>query len=437
MSSMKAFKYRLYPTKKQAVKLQETLDWCRRLYNAALQERRDAYEIKVKRHPSYYDAETRQQLTREHGLTYERQASELPEIKEIEPAYAQIYAQILQDVLRRLDKAFKRFFKRVRAEQTPGYPRYKGEGHYDSFTYPQSGFSLTEDHRICLSKIGTLKVKFPKGKKANQPQGKIKTCTIKREGTHWYVVLTCEVEPALVYHPHEEAVGLDLGLLHFATLSTGETIDNPRHLRHAEAKLKKQQQALARKKRCSTRRRKAGQRIGQIHRHIRNQRRDFHHKQARKLVTRYGILCFEDLKAEHMSRRPKPKQDETTGQYLPNGASRKAGLNKSIRDAGWGQFVRICEGKSESAGSRVLKVNPKNTSQRCSQCGVMVPKDLEERWHSCPSCGAELDRDHNSALDVLRLGLQALVSPPPSRKRNKAQARTEPSGDALLRSPWL
>jgi len=357
----------------------------------------------------------------------------------VRPEYEEIYSQVLQDVLRRVDKAFKAFFRRVKKGQKPGYPRYKGEGSYHSFTYPQSGFSLTSDNRVCLSKIGSIKVKFPIGKKAHPPQGAMKTCTIKREGEHWFVVFTCEVEQELVYHPSLEAVGLDLGLLHFATLSTGEQIANPRHLRRAEERLKKQQQGLARKKRGSKRRRKAGQQIGKIHHHIRNQRRDFHHKEARKLVMRYGILCFEDLKPANMSRRPKPKQDETTGQYLPNGASRKAGLNKSIRDAGWGQFVRICEGKAESAGARVLKVNPKNTSQRCSQCGVMVPKDLEERWHSCPSCGAELDRDHNSALDILRLGFQALASPPPApRKRTRrSRARTEPSEDALLRSPRL
>ncbi len=418
----RAFKYRLYPTRKQRTTLQWTLDRARELYNAALQERRDAYTCKVKRHPNYFDEETRQQLTKEHALTYTRQSAELPEIKQVRSEYEDIYSQVLQDVLRRVDKAFKAFFRRVKEGQKPGYPRYKGESHYDSFTYPQSGFSLAADNWLCLSKIGTLKVKFPTGKKAHPPQGTLKTCTIKREGEHWFVVLTCEVEQEVVYHPSEEAVGLDLGLLHFATLSTGERIDNPRHLRRAEAKLKQQQQRITRKTRGSTRRRKVGQQIGKLHRHIRNQRRDFHHKQARNLVKRYALMCFEDLKPANMSRRPKPKQDETTGQYLPNGASAKAGLNKSIHDAGWGQFVRICEGKAESAGARVLKVNSKNTSQRCSQCGVMVPKDLEERWHSCPSCGAELDRDHNSALDVLRLGLQALALPPKTKKR-KTQPR--------------
>src|SRR5258707_2321780 len=162
--------------------------------------------------------------------------------------------------------------------------------------------------------------------------------------------------------------------------------------------------------------------MGTLDRHIRTKSRFFPQKQARNFARGYSLIFLKDPKPANMSRRPKPKQDETTGQYLPNGASAKAGLNKSIHDAGWGQFVRICEGKDESAGARVLKVNSKNTSQRCSQCGVMVPKDLEERWHSCPSCGAELDRDHNSALDVLRLGLQALALPPKTKKR-KTQPR--------------
>src|SRR5258707_9181059 len=253
----RAFKYRLYPTKKQRATLQWTLDRTRELYNAALQERRDAYTCKVKRHPNYFDEETRQQLTKEHALAYTRQAAELPEIKEVRPEYEEIYSQVLQDVLRRVDKAFKAFFRRIKEGQKPGYPRYKGEGHYDSFPYPQSGFSLTEDHRVCLSKIGSLKVKFPTGKKAHPPQGVIKTCTIKREGERWFVVLTCEVEPEVVHHPSEEAVGLALGLLHFATLSTGEQIDNPRHLRRSEARLKQQQQRIARQNRDSTRRRKA------------------------------------------------------------------------------------------------------------------------------------------------------------------------------------
>lgn len=410
MCSLKAYKYRLYPTKKQAVRLQEVLDRCRELYNAALQERRDAYRMA---HVS---------------IGYNQQAAQLPEIKEIRPEYADIHSQVLQDTLRRVDKAFKAFFRRIKAGQTPGSPRFQASDRYDSFTFPQSGFSLTADNRVCLSKIGTLKVKFPQKKKANPPQGSMKTCTIKREGTHWFVVFTCEVEQALVYHPSEEAVGIDLGLLHFGTLSDGSTIENPRHLRCAEHKLKKLQTALSPKKRGSKRRRKAAQIVGKNHRHIRNQRKDFHHKEARKLVNGYQTIVFEKLQPANMSKRPKPKQDEVTGEYLPNGARAKAGLNKSLLDAGWGQFQQMCVNKAAWAGSRVVLVNPKYTSQRCSGCGAIVKKELSERWHSC-SCGCELDRDHNAAINIQRAGLLLL--------QQASQARTEPSDDAHLRSPRL
>jgi len=145
-------------------------------------------------------------------------------------------------------------------------------------------------------------------------------------------------------------------------------------------------------------------------------------------VTQYQTIVFEKLQPANMSNRPKPKQDEETGQYLPNGASAKAGLNKSIRDAGWGQFQQITVNKAECAGSHVLFVSPKYTSQLCSGCGAMVQKELEERWHEC-SCGCSLDRDHNAAINIRRLGLQALAK--------ESRARAERSEDAPLRSPAI
>lgn len=407
MAYLKAYKYRLYPTKKQALRLQEVLDRCRELYNAALQERRDAYRMA---HVS---------------IRYQQQAGQLPAIKQIREEYAEIHSQVLQDTLKRVDKAFKAFFRRVKAGEKPGYPRFQAFGRYDSFTFPQSGFSLTHDNRVCLSKIGTIKVKLPQKKKANPPQGTMKTCTIKREGQRWFIIFACEVEHEIIYHPSEEAVGIDLGLLHFGTLSDGSTIENPRYLRRSEQKLKKLQETLSRTKRGSKRRRKAAQVVGKNHRHIRNQRKDFHHKEARKLVNNYGVIVFEKLQPANMSKRPKPKQDEETGDYLPNGASAKAGLNKSINDAGWGQFQQIVANKAAWAGSRVLLVNPKHTSQRCSGCGAIVKKELSERWHRC-ACGCELDRDHNAAINIKQAGFLLL--------EKEFQARTEPSEDALLRS---
>ncbi len=376
--SKQAYTFRLYPTRKQQERLQWTLDRARELYNAALQERRDAYRMVGK------------------SITYYDQANQLPEIKQDREEYQDIHSQILQDVLHKADKAFKAFFARCKRGNTPGFPRYKGRNQFDSFTYPQGGYSLTHDSRVCLSKIGSIKVKVHRAIK-----GTIKTCTIKRECECWYVVFACEVE----HEPLEvsdEAVGIDLGLMHFATLSDGSTIENPRYYRKAEKKLERLQHTLSRKKRGSNRRKKAVKQVAKVHRKVANQRKDFLHKASRTLANSYGLIVFEELHPAHMSKRPKPKQDED-GTYLTNGASIKGGLNKSIVDAGWNMFVDFCTYKAANAGRTVLQVNPKYTSQICSGCGTVKKKTLEERWHSC-ECGVELDRDHNAALNILALG---------------------------------
>src|SRR5436305_3564783 len=200
-----------------------------------------------------------------------------------------------------------------------------------------------------------------------------------------------------------EDVGIDLGVSHLATLSNGEMIEHPRYLRKGHATFKRRQQSLSKKKRGSHRREKAKKLIGKAHRKIRNQRRDFLHKESRKLVDRYQVIVFEDIQIGKLTRAPKAKQDEATGQYLPNGAAAKGGLNKSILDAGWGMFVGMCTSKAEEAGRTLLKVSPKFTSQICSNCGQVRKKDLSERWHSC-DCGAELDRDVNAAINILERG---------------------------------
>ena len=381
----KSYKYRLSPTRKQERALQETLDRCRELYNAALQERRDAYRMC---HVS---------------LNYYDQAAQLSAIKECREEYKDIHSQVLQDVLRRVEKGMKAFYRRVKNGETPGYPRFQGRNRYDSFTYPQGGYSLTHDNRVSLSKIGSIKVKL------HRPiEGTVKTCTIKREGDCWYIVLSCEIEQTGTHTPYtNDAIGIDLGLLHFATLSTGDTIENPRFFRKAQADLKQKQQKLARCKRGSHRRNKARLQVAKAHRKVRNQRADFLHKHSRQLVNTYEVIVFEDLQVANISKAPKPKQDEN-GVYLSNGAAAKGGLNKSILDAGWGQFVSMVKSKAEEAGSvTVLTVDPKYTSQGCSGCGQVRKKDLSERWHSC-ECGTELDRDHNAALNILSKGLQHL-----------------------------
>ncbi len=376
----KAFKYRLYPTKKQEQPLFWTLSRCRELYNAALSERRDAYRMSGK------------------SISYYEQKRDLPEIKtEIRQEYQAIHSQVLQDVLLRLNRAFESFFRRVKWGEDPGYPRFQGRNRYNSFTYPQGGYSLTHDRRLCLSKIGSIKIKLHR-----DLAGTIKTCTIKYEAGQWYAVFSCEVEAPDPLPAVESEVGIDLGVTHFAALSDGTFIESPRYYRKAQKQLKTLQQTLSRKKRGSHRRKKAVQAVAKAHRKIAHQRHDFHHKHAKKLVRQHQTIVFEELEITNISKRAKPKQDGN-GNYLPNGAAAKSGLNESILDAGWGQFQQIVMNKAAWAGRTVLKVSPKYTSQVCSQCGVIKKKSLQERWHSC-ECGCELDRDTNAAMNILRLG---------------------------------
>jgi putative transposase len=411
----KAFKYRIYMNKATEKTLLWTLDRCREVYNAGLQERRDAYNFHVRHHPNYYDPEIRKQLPSELNSSYNSQQNALPDIKnEIREEYKEIAAHVLQDTLRRLDKAFSAFYKRVQKGQEPGYPRFQSRNRYDSFTYPDgAGWKLETKQRpdgkkgmvkvhLKLTKIGTVKLHLHR-----DIAGTIKTCTIKREVNHWYVIFSCECADPEPLPLSYEDVGIDVGVSHLATLSNGEMIEHPRCLRQGEYKLKAAQQVLSRKKRRSHRREKAKRTVGKAHRKIRNQRRDALHKASRKLITRYQVLVCEDLHTKNLTKKPKSKQDETTGHSLPNGAAAKGGLNTSILDAGWGMFVDRCSAKAEEAGRTVLKVSPRFTSQICSSCGTVKKKDLSERWHSC-ECGAELDRDVNAAINILARGKQQL-----------------------------
>lgn len=196
-------------------------------------------------------------------------------------------------------------------------------------------------------------------------------------------------------------------MTHFAALSNGEFIDHPRYFRQAEKKLAKAQQALSRKKRGSHRRAKAVQVLAKAHRKIHNQRRDFHHKASQGLVKRYQVIVFENLHTANLTKRPKPKQDEETGQYRPNGAAAKAGLHKSMLDAGWSTFTAMVSTKAAWVGRTIIFVNPSRTSQTCPNCGKIRKKTLGERWHFC-ECGCELDRDTASAKVILDLGRKQL-----------------------------
>ncbi|HEY7348305.1 MAG TPA: transposase [Ktedonobacterales bacterium] len=381
MPSRKTFKYRISPTARQEQTLLFFLRRCRDLYNAGLEQRRTYYQM---RHAS---------------LSCYAQINELPDLKQTYPAYQDVPSHVLQDVLRRLDKAFAAFFRRIRNGDTPGYPRFKSATRYQSFTYPDvAGWKLHGD-RLALAGVGDVKVRLHR-----EMQRTIKTVTIRRDIDQWYVTFSCEVAEEPPLPPTTAAVGLDLGVLHFATLSTGEQIENPRQYRKGLKRLKRLSQVKDRRKYGSHRRKRAAIALAKAHRKVRNQRHNFHHQLSRRLVDEYGLLAMEDLSILNMTATPEAKPDpDHEGAYLPNGAAAKAGLNQSILDAGWGQFQQFCIVKAERAGRRVVLVDPKYTSQLCSGCGTIVKKELSERWHSC-ACGAELDRDHNAALNMLFRG---------------------------------
>lgn len=369
MQTVLTYRYRLYPTPAQQTVLCETLETCRGLYNSLLNERKHDYEVYGKA-PSCYDQQKR-----------------LPAWKETHPELSTVFSQVLQNVAKRVGLAFDAFFRRVQTAPAsgypkPGYPRFKGRGQYDSITYPQAGFKI-EGQAVCLSKIGTVKARL------HRPlDGRVKTCTARRMAGKWFVCFSVEVE-AEPFPLSGEQIGIDVGLNHFAVTDNAQFIPNPRFFRKDEKALAKAQRKLALQKRGTfsgrPKRRKAKKVVARIHERIRNRRHDFVHQLARKIVNLYGLIAVEELCVDNMSTRPKPKPDaENTGQFLPNGAGRKAGLNKSIADAAWSMFRAVLTQKAESAARVVIAVNPAYTSQTCSECGCRVPKTLEIRVHTCP-----------------------------------------------------
>jgi len=355
------FKYRLYPTKEQAQKLQSTLDTCCSLYNSALEERREAYRLQ------------------RVSLSYAHQANELPNCKAEDPELRDVYSQVLQDTLKRLDRAFQNFFRRVKnGDKKPGFPRFKGKNRYHSFTYPQSGFGI-ENGKLHLSKIGNIKIKL------HRPiEGEIKTLIITKSIDGWYACFSVEV-PTPKPKPIKTAVGIDVGLNSFVTLSTGEHIDNPKWFRNSEGRLAHHQKSLSRKKLGSQNRNKQRVKVAKLHERVANQRKDFHHKLSRQLVDKYDLVAYEDLNIKGMKKNHH--------------------LAKSISDAGWGQFVAFVSYKAEYAGGIAIAVNPSGTSINCSACGFPVLKSLATRVHRCPNCGLIMDRDENAARNILARAL--------------------------------
>jgi putative transposase len=373
----KTFQEKLRPTPAQERELERVLWRCRTLYNTALEQRITAWQ------------RCRISVTR-----YQQEA-ELKAIREAFPDYAAIHSHVLQDVLARLDTTYQAFFRRVSNGEKPGFPRFQGRERYHSFTYKEYGNGARLDNgALVLSKIGRLAVRW-----SRPVQGTIKTVTVSREADGWYVSFSCAEVPAEPLPLTGKETGIDVGVKVFLITAGGDIVENPRHYRKAERALKKAQQRVSRRKRGSKRRRKAVQVLARRHQHVRRQRSDFHHKAALALVRAYDVVYVEAIQPANLSRRPAPRPDEH-GTYAHNGASQKAGLNKSIQDAGWRHFLSILAFKAACAGKRVEAVNPAYTSQECSGCGERISKSLSVRTHVCTNCGLMLDRDENAAKTI-------------------------------------
>lgn len=369
----KTYKYRLFPTRRQVSVFNIQIEECRWLWNRLLGERKTAWE------------------DRKESLSLYSQHLRLPRLKAERPGLTLVHSQVLQNVCLRLDLAFKAFFRRVKAGENPGYPRFRGAGWYDSMTFPQapSGCCI-KNGRLAVSKVGHIKTKIHR-----PPEGRPKTCTIRRTSTSkWYVTFSCEIETPAPLPVSGKQVGIDVGLATFAHLSTGETVDNPRFFRTDEYALAKAQRRLSKSAKGTPERTKRRKPVSRIHERIGWRRNNFAHQEARKIVDRFDVIAVEDLSVNRM---------------IHNRC-----LSKSISDAAWGLFLGLIVGKAESAGRQVVQVNPAYTSQDCSGCGHRQALKLSNRLYRCPCCGLELNRDHNASLNILAVGLHSLGLAPRS-----------------------
>ncbi|GGO19606.1 RNA-guided endonuclease InsQ/TnpB family protein [Deinococcus humi] len=347
----------------------ETLRLTRMLYNAGLEQRREAY--------------------RKHGKTlsaYDQQR-ELTALKDACPEYGGVYSHVLQDVFDRLDRAYKSFFSRVKkGAKRAGFPRFKPRQRWDSFKFKQCwdnkkgdwtacGKPVDEGRRINIPKIGAVKIKL------HRPlEGKPKSLQIIHDCGQWFAAYVCEV-PLAPLPATGSAVGVDVGTTWFAITSDGEFVENPRYLKNGLKNLRVQQRTVSRRKKGSNRRRKAVQQVAKAHRKIRRQRADFHHKTARRLVNEHDLIAHEDLKVSNMV---------------------KSNLARSISDVGWASFFEILNAKAASAGRSVIAVNPAYTSQTCRICGHVGKENrVSQSRFLCAQCGHAENADVNAAHNIL------------------------------------
>jgi putative transposase len=336
---------------------------------------------------------------------YYSQKRDLVNSKALFPEYKLIHSQVLQNCIERVKKAFERFLKGDSNGKKSGRPRFKGQGRYRSFTFPQVKQDCIKGNLITLPSLGKIKLIMHR----QIPQGfKIKTASIVLKADGWYVILSLEDSSVPALSPDlptmDNTIGIDMGLRAFLVDDAGEEVAIPQHYRKSEKRLKRVQRSLSRKKKGSNRRKKAIKRVAKLHLKVANQRKDFHYKTAKKLLNRGKNIGHEALHIKGIARTK---------------------MAKSTHDAGWGAFLKILEIKAERAGLSTIAVNPNGTTQECSGCGQKVPKTIRDRWHSCPHCGLELDRDHNAAINIKQRAVGHPVLKARGVRRNSGTAKRE------------
>ena len=358
-----SYKYRAYPDATTETRLNSALDTCRWLYNKLLEECNTA---------------------REHGFTptMREMQARIVTLKEENPFLKGVYSKVLQMVNYTLWSNIAALSQTEKRGRKIGKLRFKSASRYRTLNYNQSGFKIDREHSaVTFSKIGTIPFTM------HRPySGVVKGVLITRSGDNWYVIIQAEQD---VSEPKKEgrSVGIDVGLDSFAVDSDGRVIENPRFYEHSRDRIKKLQQSVARKQRFSKNWKKAKGKLEKAYDHITNQKNDFLHKLSRRYVDTYATICVEDLNIKYLKE---------------NGKSR--GLRRSIHSASWGRFYSYLSYKAESAGTELVKVDPRDTTQMCSNCGSIVKKTLSERVHECPYCGFVADRDYNAAVNIHRGG---------------------------------
>jgi len=333
--------------------------------------------------------------------TYEQQSSDLPNLKRERPWYKDVPSQPLQQMLKQLDDAFQSFFKGL-----SDFPKPKRRGKFRSFTYP-SGACEFDGNKIYLPGFGWMRLHqsrpFPPGFNTRK-------VTVSRKADRWYISVCLQDDTVPETRQNNEvktAAGVDVGIKKLASLSNGETIVNPRFYASQEKRRNRLNRAASRKQKGSKKRRQVYERLARLERKIVNQRENYQWKAAHQLVE-FDLIVFDALNIKGMMKRCKPKWSEEKERYVENGQSRKAGLNKAIQDASWYSLKQKVRVLAERWGCLVHEINPRHTSQECSQCGYVSPTNRDKEKFLCESCGHYADADIDAAVVILQRGLKEL-----------------------------